>query len=130
MSEDEMLVEKALAGRDHAYAPYSDFKVGAALLTAAGQVYAGGNVENISFGLTMCAERVAVGSAIAESARDWQLLAIVADSKEPVVPCGACRQVLAEFNPKLRIISSTLNGQTAEFRLDDLLPYPRQGILE
>ena len=87
-------------------------------------------MENISFGLTMCAERVAVGAAVAGGTRDFRLLAIVADSKDPIVPCGACRQVLAEFNPSLRIISSTLGGQTAEFRLDELLPKPTQGILQ
>ena len=129
MSQDIKLMECAIAVRGRAYAPYSNFKIGAALLADTGQIYSGCNVENISFGLTMCAERVAVGAAVAESAHDWRLLAIVADAKEPVVPCGACRQVLAEFNPKLRIISSTLSGQTTEFRLEDLLPSPRQGIL-
>jgi cytidine deaminase len=130
MPEQETnIVETARRAREHAYAPYSNFNVGAALLTASEKVFSGCNVENISFGLTMCAERVAVGAAIAEGASDFRLLAIVADSKEPVVPCGACRQVLAEFNPKLRIISANLTGDTAEFRLDELLPSPAQGIL-
>jgi cytidine deaminase len=77
----------------------------------------------------MCAERVALGAAIAAGERDFSLLALVADSNEPIVPCGACRQVLAEFNPALRIITSNLEGQSAELSLDHLLPKARQGIL-
>jgi len=115
--------------RSEAYAPYSRFAVGAALLASDGQVFTGCNVENISFGLTMCAERVAVGSAVASGSKQFELLAIVSDSAEPVVPCGACRQVLAEFAPDLRIVVSNLAGETAEFRLTELLPSPRQGIL-
>lgn len=115
--------------REAAYALYSHFSVGAALLTESGKIYSGCNVENISFGLTMCAERVAVGSAIASGSRDFAFLALISDSQEPVVPCGACRQVLAEFNPNLRIVSENLQGRTAEFRLDELLPTPSQGIL-
>ena len=78
----------------------------------------------------MCAERVAVGTAVQSGVRDFEELALVSDSEQPVVPCGACRQVLAEFNPSLRIRSSTLGGQTAEFDLATLLPQPRQGILK
>lgn len=129
MSDNKQLISLARSAREKAYAPYSKFQVGAALLTASGEIYSGGNVENISFSLTMCAERVAVGAALAAGTNDWHLLAIVSDSKEPVVPCGACRQVLAEFNPALKIISATLAGKVAEFRLDELLPKPRQGIL-
>ena len=123
------IIAIAQTSRDHAYAPYSKFWVGAALVSSSEKIYQGCNVENLSFGLTMCAERVAVGAAVADGARDFRLLAIVADSNYPIVPCGACRQVLAEFNPSLRIISSTLDGQTAEFRLEELLPKPSQGIL-
>lgn len=123
------IVRLAREVRERAYSPYSKFSVGAALLTASGRVYLGCNVENISFGLTMCAERVAVGAAVADGACEFRLLAIVADSQEPVVPCGACRQVLAEFNPTMRVVSSTLGGKIAEFCLGDLLPNPRQGIL-
>ena len=128
--QENYIIYIARTIRDRAYAPYSKFKVGAALVSSSEKIYAGCNVENVSFGLTMCAERVAVGAAIADGAHEFRLLAIVADSNDPIVPCGACRQVLAEFNPSLRIISSTLGGQTAEFRLEDLLPKPSQGILE
>ena len=121
--------EAAATVRNHAYAPYSKFSVGAALLTSANRIFSGCNVENISFGLTMCAERVALGAALAAGERNFCLLTLVADSDEPIVPCGACRQVLAEFSPSLRIVSSNLSGQKAEFRLDQLLPMVRQGIL-
>lgn len=126
---DKDILDFARHAREGAYAKYSQFKVGAALLTTEDKVYLGCNVENISFGLTMCAERVAVGAALTDGSADFSLIAIIADSKEPVMPCGACRQVLAEFSPSLRIVSSTLGGQTADFRLDELLPHPTQGIL-
>ena len=129
MISDEELIGRARAARERAYAPYSSFKVGAALLTQNGQVFTGCNVENISYGLTICAERVAVGGAIEGGISSFALLAVVSDSFEPVVPCGACRQVLAEFNPILRIISATLSGASAEFTLEQLLPTPRRGIL-
>jgi cytidine deaminase len=126
---DEDLIELAKEVRDRAYAPYSNFKVGAALLTAGGQVFTGVNVENISYGLTMCAERVALGKAIAEGHADFHAVAVASDSAEPVVPCGACRQVLAEFNPDLRVISSTLTGATEALSLSELFPIPKRGIL-
>jgi cytidine deaminase len=119
----------AVKARQNAYAPYSKFAVGATILTRSGRYYSGVNVENVSFGLTMCAERVCIGAAVAAGETDFELIAIVADSEIPVVPCGACRQVLAEFNPTLKIVSTTLAGVTAEFRLETLLPKPKQGIL-
>jgi cytidine deaminase len=125
----EELLAIAKQARLGAYVPYSDFQVGAALLTSRGDVFSGCNVENISFGLTMCAERVAVGAAVCAGAKEFDLLAVISDSAEAVVPCGACRQVLAEFAPDLKIISSTLAGVTAEFRLSELLPSPKRGIL-
>jgi len=131
MSSDEEIVTKAAREvRDVAHAPYSGFAVGAALLSSDNRLFVGCNVENISFGLTICAERVAVGTAVAAGVREFHLLAIVSDSEMPVVPCGACRQVLAEFCPDLRIVCSNLRGQTAEFTLDALLPLPKQGILK
>lgn len=113
-----------------AYAPYSGFRVGAALLTSAGDVFLGCNIENVSYGLTICAERGAVSAAVAAGAMGFTRIAIAADSTEPIVPCGACRQVLAEFNPELEIVSTTVSGKVAEFSLAELLPRPRQGILE
>ena len=124
------LRDVALEARLRAYAPYSSFLVGAALRLTSGEVVSGCNVENLSFGLTMCAERVCVGKAIAQGEKSFQALAIVADTETPIVPCGACRQVLAEFAPTLVITSWTLAGQSQEFSLADLLPLPKQGILE
>lgn len=123
------LVEAAVGVRKQAHAPYSNFSVGAALECSDGTVFVGCNVENLSFGLTMCAERVAIGAAVAAGHRDFRCIAIVADTDLPVSPCGACRQVMAEFNPSLRIISSNLSGQAEEFSLTDLLPRAATGIL-
>ena len=124
------LVQAAQNVRERAYAPHSKFLVGAALLAQSGKVFVGCNVENLSFGLTMCAERVCVGSAIAAGEGKLEAIAIVAECREAIVPCGACRQVLAEFNPNLVIYSATPDGPISEFRLSNLLPLPRQGILE
>jgi cytidine deaminase len=124
------LIETAGAARARAYAPYSEFAVGAALQAKSGEVYIGCNVENLSFGLTSCAERNAIASAISTGVRDFVAIAIVTDSKQPPVPCGACRQVLAEFNPNIKVISATLSGDVQEFQLADLLPHPDQGVLE
>jgi cytidine deaminase len=124
------LREAATQARLVAYAPYSQFLVGAALRLESGTVVSGCNVENVSYGLTMCAERVCVGKAIAQGEKTFQALAIVADTDTPIVPCGACRQVLAEFAPALAITSWTLTGEREEFSLADLLPLPKQGILQ
>ena len=124
------LRKAAAQARLRAYAPYSGFLVGAALRLASGAVVSGCNVENISFGLTMCAERVCVGKAIEQGEKGFEALAIIADTKTPIVPCGACRQVLAEFAPALVITSWTLDGKNQEFSLADLLPLAKQGILE
>ena len=126
---DDQLIALATDAMEKAYAPYSNFKVGAALLLESGEVECGCNVENVSYGLTMCAERVAVGAAVQKGISKFLKLAIVANSKEAIVPCGACRQVLAEFNPALQILSARTAGRKAEFNLADLLPIPRQGIL-
>ena len=123
------LIEQATRSRERSYDKYSHFKVGAALMTDTGKIFRGCNVENISFGLTICAERVALGAAVEAGASKFVALAVVSDSLRPVVPCGACRQVLAEFSPDLKIFSATLQGQQAEFDLADLLPIPNQGIL-
>jgi cytidine deaminase len=124
------LIKAAQGARDYAYARYSNFPVGAALLTHSGRIFTGCNVENLSFRLTICAEEAAVAAAIAAGERDFIAIAIVTDSTEPAMPCGACRQVLAEFNPRLEVIASTLSGQQEVIRLDQLLPNAKQGILE
>jgi len=127
--DDDFLVAAALHVRNNAYAQYSRFPVGAALRGSDGQVFVGCNVENISLGLTMCAERVAIATAISAGFRVFTCVAIVSDSCEPVSPCGACRQVLAEFAPHLRIVSQTVSGVRAEFSLTELLPRAATGIL-
>ena len=124
------LIEAAFDVRQHAHAPYSQFSVGAALLTKSGKIFVGCNIENISLRLTICAEQAAVTAAVASGDVDFVAIAVVADSKEPVVPCGACRQLLAEFNPALEIITSTVDRRRETFLLSELLPRPTQGILE
>jgi cytidine deaminase len=125
----EQWIDAAKAVRELAYAPYSKFKVGAALVAKDGRIFTGCNVENISFGLTICAERVALGRAITEGANQFVAIAIVADTEKPVSPCGACRQVLAEFAPELRIILATLDGKIEEWPLSQLFPKAFTGIL-
>lgn len=123
------LIKCAAAARQNAHAPYSGFPVGAAIACADGSIFFGCNVENLSFGLTMCAERVAVGAAVAAGHQDFVLLAVVADTDEVISPCGACRQVLAEFAPSLPIVSANLRGRQGRFSLADLLPRASTGIL-
>lgn len=123
------LLEQARAAREKAYAPYSKFAVGAALLTSTGRVFTGCNVENLSYGLTICAERNAVFAAVAAGERRFTKIAIVSDSKTPVSPCGACRQVLAEFGLELEVCSANLQGKRFGARLDELLPRASEGIL-
>ena len=124
------LISAATAARDLAYAPYSGFQVGAALVTNAGKIYTGCNVENISLGLTICAERSAIATAVAQGSKDLVAIAVVTAGKKPAVPCGACRQIMAEFNPGMKIIAATVDGKVQEFDLAELLPFPSQGILE
>ena len=125
----DQLIEHARAVREHAYARYSAFQVGAALLTKSGRVFTGCNVENLSFGLTSCAERNAVFAAVAAGEREFEAIAVVSDSKTPVSPCGACRQVLAEFSSGLQVCCVTLSGERFESSIDQLLPRPSEGIL-
>ncbi|MEO6778628.1 MAG: cytidine deaminase [Gemmatimonadaceae bacterium] len=113
----------AEAARSNAYAPYSNFHVGAALQTTAGEVYVGANVENASFNVGTCAERSALSAAVTAGARNFDELVLVSDAATPASPCGACRQALSEFAPLLRIVSHGLNGETAQWSLAELLPH-------
>lgn len=124
----DLLVDAAWAVREQAYAPYSKFAVGAALLTRDGRVVVGCNVENLSYGLTQCAERVAIGAAVAAGRRDIVAVAVVADTKVPISPCGACRQVMAEFAIERVMLAN--RDERLEFRLDELLPRAAAGILD
>ncbi len=120
--EERRLCEAALAQRKMAYAPYSHFSVGAALRSEAGDVFVGCNVENASFGLTVCAERHAVAAAVAAGHRRFVQIAIASESDEPASPCGACRQVLNEFAPELEILLVNTAGEVERRHLDKLLP--------
>jgi cytidine deaminase len=119
---DPALVEEARAARQRAYAPYSNFKVGAALRTKSGKVFRGGNVENISISLTICAERSAGVAAVAAGELDWEEIAVVADTSRPTSPCGACRQFLAEFNPDLKVVVANQTEVFYTLTVADLLP--------
>jgi len=124
------LIRAASAARKRAYAPYSKLAVGAAVQGKSGAVFVGSNIENISYGLTICAERIALGSAVAAGEREFAAIAVVADTTEPIVPCGACRQFLAEFAPDLIIVSATTRGGQKIENLSHFLPDPKRRILE
>ena len=118
------LIEAALAARENAHAPFSHFRVGAALEDATGRFHTGCNVENATYGLTICAERVAVFKAVSEGARRFRRVAVAADTDVLTPPCGACRQILWEFCGDLELVLTNLHGMTETFRLKDLLPRP------
>ena len=122
--EDQVraLARAARAFRAKAYAPYSGYKVGAALLGSNGRVYGGCNVENASYGLTVCAERVAIGAAVADGERRPVAIAVATGDAEPATPCGACRQSLVEFNPKMEVILVGSGRKVTRCRAGDLLP--------
>ncbi len=122
--EDIKLIEQAKGVREFAKAPFSGFHVGAALLTASGETVTGINVESSSYGLTICAERVALTKALSEGKSDFTKIAIVADSDKLTPPCGACRQLLYDYAPDLEIIIANLSGKSKTFKLIDLLPEP------
>ncbi|MDH5684073.1 MAG: cytidine deaminase [candidate division WOR-3 bacterium] len=118
------LLEAAKKASRFAYAPYSRFRVGAAVLTKSGKIFTGCNVENASYGLTVCAERIAIFKAIAEAERYFDAIAIYTNTKDFTLPCGACLQVLAEFSENLRVIIINRYRKIKEYRLSELMPYP------
>lgn len=118
------LLQAALRARGHAHAIFSDFKVGAALEDSSGMVHTGCNIENATYGLTMCAERVAVFKAMSEGARRFRRIAIAADTERPAPPCGSCRQILWEFCGDIEVTLVNLQGSTDSFRMKELLPRP------
>lgn len=118
----EKLINAAAAARERAYAPYSHFKVGAALLTKEGRYYTGCNIENASYSLTCCAERVALFKAVSNGERDFEAIAVTAGTQDFCVPCGACRQALAEFGADLRVFMANAQGEYRVQSLSELLP--------
>jgi cytidine deaminase len=120
----DLLLCAALAVREHAFAPFSKFKVGAAIEDCEGGIHTGCNVENATYGLTMCAERVAIFKAVSEGVRTFRRVAIVADTEELTPPCGACRQILWEFCGDIEILMGNPRGKTATYQLKDLFPKP------
>lgn len=120
--QEERLVRAAWAARENAYAPYSRFRVGAAVMAEDGAVFTGCNVENASYGMTLCAERVAVARAVAEGHRQIVAVAVVADSSSVTTPCGACRQVLAEFAGPGAVVVADSGRARRRFTLGELLP--------
>jgi cytidine deaminase len=118
------LVAAAGRARERAVAPFSRFRVGAALEAESGSIITGCNVENASYGLTMCAERVAVFKAVSEGHRAFRRIAVLADAREPTAPCGACRQILWEYGGDLEVILANLDGITGRFRMSQLIPSP------
>ena len=123
MSSDSLL-QAALRAREFAFAPFSNFKVGAAVEASDGTIYTGCNVENATYGLTLCAERVAIFKAVSEGARKFQRIAVAADTDVLTPPCGACRQILWEFCGNAELILLNVQGKTETFRLRELFPRP------
>ncbi|WP_438825318.1 cytidine deaminase [Bacillus sp. JJ1609] len=121
--DKNMLVEKAIEARSKAYVPYSKFQVGAAIITNNDQVYLGCNIENASYGLTNCAERTAIFKAVSEGDTEIKAIAVVGDTEGPISPCGACRQVIAEFATEdTKIYLANLNGDVQETTISEILP--------
>jgi cytidine deaminase len=124
LSGSDPLVDAARRARDRAIAPYSGFKVGAALMTSAGRIVEGCNIENASYGLTTCAERVALLKALSEGERRFVRIAVVADTEAPTPPCGPCRQLLWEYCGDIPVVMANLERVTATHAMSELLPLP------
>ena len=124
MSRFDSLISAAKAARLKAHAPFSNFKVGAALRTQSGKVFGGCNVENATYGLTVCAERVAIFKAISEGERQFDAIAVVTDTDALTPPCGACRQLIWEFCGDVPVVMSNLQGKVEELRMSQLFPKP------
>ncbi|WP_210364929.1 cytidine deaminase [Bacillus sp. REN3] len=121
--DKNILIEKAIEARSKAYVPYSDFQVGAAIITGNDNLYLGCNIENASYGLTNCAERTAIFKAVSEGEKEIKAIAVVGDTEGPISPCGACRQVIAEFaTDETKIYLANLNGDVKETTIDEILP--------
>ena len=118
------LVDEAKAARENAVAPFSKFKVGAALRTKGGKIFRGCNVENCTYGLTVCAERVALLSALAAGEREFTAIAVVTQSEEPSTPCGPCRQLMWEYCGDIDVTLANLAGQKIDYKLSTLFPHP------
>jgi cytidine deaminase len=120
----DLLIEAAVAARENAFAPYSRFKVGAAVQDKHGRIFAGCNIENASYSLTLCAERVAVFKAVSEGAREFTRIVVAADTPVLTPPCGACRQILWEFCGDARLTLVNLTGQRQDMQISDIFPRP------
>jgi cytidine deaminase len=123
----EKLIAAARAAREHAHAPYSKFRVGAAVRAASGKIFTGCNVENATYGLTLCAERVAVFKAVSEGERGFDAVAVVADTDSLTPPCGSCRQILWEFCGDAEVILANLQGKVEHHRMSAIFPKPFDG---
>ena len=124
MGESNQLLSAARSARENAHAPYSNFRVGAALRAKSGQIYTGCNVENSTYGLTVCAERVAIFKAISEGERGFDAIAVVTDTEQLTPPCGACRQIIWEFCGNIPVILGNLKGESATHQMAELFPQP------
>lgn len=122
MKNNLEIIEAATVARENAHAPFSRFKVGAALLTTGNEIITGCNVENASYGLTMCAERVAIFKAISENKKEFVKICVVADTDALTPPCGACRQIIWEFCGDVEVLMANLDGESETFQMSELLP--------
>jgi cytidine deaminase len=120
----KQLAKRAQAARKHSHSPYSRFRVGAAILSKSGKVYTGCNIENSSFGLTICAERTAIFKAISEGVRQFTAIAVATDERRFIPPCGACRQVIMDLAGDIECVLTDAAGAIKVLKMSDLLPYP------